>query len=381
MDFEFTAEQNELRATIRDMMDREAPEEYLSKLDREHLFPHELYQRWVDMDLLAMPFPSRYGGLDGGVMEFIITAEEIGRKGYDLAGAYGMGILLGLLMVRHGTEEQIQQIVPAVIRGERRLSISITEPEAGSDAAAMRTYARREGDEYVINGQKVFSTGAGLPDNTILLFARTKKEDRKSISCFLVPNDTPGLKIVRLDTLGRHSMGTNELYLDDVRVPAENLVGELHGGWHVLLAGLELERTMTCAAYIGNSQTVVDQALAYAKERKQFGRPIGDFQAIAHMLADMQTAVDASRLLTYRAATLVAAGKPARQEVAMAKLFGSETFVDVANKGMQILGGYSYMMEFPMQRHFRDARITTVTAGTSQMQRQHIAQSMGLRPK
>jgi alkylation response protein AidB-like acyl-CoA dehydrogenase len=196
-----------------------------------------------------------------------------------------------------------------------------------------------------------------------------------------VPNDTPGLKIVRLDTLGRHSMGTNELYLDDVRVPAENLVGELHGGWHVLLAGLELERTMTCAAYIGNSQTVVDQALAYAKERKQFGRPIGDFQAIAHMLADMQTAVDASRLLTYRAATLVAAGKPARQEVAMAKLFGSETFVDVANKGMQILGGYSYMMEFPMQRHFRDARITTVTAGTSQMQRQHIAQSMGLRPK
>ncbi|MBN9097798.1 MULTISPECIES: acyl-CoA dehydrogenase family protein [unclassified Pseudonocardia] len=381
MDFDFTPEQDALRAAVREMMDREAPEEYLQRLDREHLFPHELWRRWVEMDLLAMPFPARYGGLDGGVLEFVITAEEIGRKGYDLAGAYGMTVFLGLLLVRHGTDEQADEIVPGIVRGERRLSISITEPDAGSDAGAMRTFARADGDDFLIEGQKVFSTGAGLPDNTILLFARTGRDDRKAISCFLVPNNTPGLKVVRLDTLGRHSMGTFELFLDDVRVPAANLVGELHGGWDILLAGLELERTMTCAAYVGNAQTVVDQALAYARGREQFGRPIGDFQAIAHMLADMQTAVDAARLLTYRAATLVAQGRPARQEVAMAKLFGSETFVDVANKGMQVLGGYSYMMDFPMQRHFRDARITTVTAGTSQMQRNHIARGMGLRPR
>ncbi|MFR9802088.1 acyl-CoA dehydrogenase family protein [Pseudonocardia sp. RS010] len=381
MDFDFTPEQDALRAAVREMMDREAPEEYLSRLDREHLFPHELWRRWVEMDLLAMPFPARYGGLDGGVLEFVITAEEIGRKGYDLSGAYGMAVFLGLLLVRHGSPEQAGEIVPGIVRGERRLSISITEPEAGSDAGAMRTFARADGEDFVIDGQKVFSTGAGLPDNTILLFARTSREDRKAISCFLVPNDAPGLKVVRLDTLGRHSMGTFELFLDGVRVPAANLVGELHGGWDILLAGLELERTMTCAAYVGNAQTVVDQALAHARGREQFGRPIGDFQAIAHMLADMQTAVDAARLLTYRAATLVAQGRPARQEVAMAKLFGSETFVDVANKGMQVLGGYSYMMEVPMQRHFRDARITTVTAGTSQMQRNHIARGMGLRPR
>lgn len=381
MDFDFTPEQEALRAAVRDMLDREAPEEYLRRLDEEHLFPHELWQRWVEMDLLAMPFPARFGGLDGGVLDFVITAEEIGRKGYDLAGAYGMAVFLGLLVVRHGTAEQAERIVPEIITGKRRLSISITEPEAGSDAGAMRSFARADGDGFVIDGQKVFSTGAGLPGNTILLFARTSRDDRRAISCFLVPNDTPGLRLVRLDTLGRHSMGTYEVFLDGVRVPGENLVGELHGGWEILLAGLELERTMTCAAYIGNAQTVVDQALTYAKQRRQFGRPVGDFQAIAHMLADMQTAVDAARLLTYRAATLVAQGRPARQEVAMAKLFGSETFVDVANKGMQILGGYSYMMDFPMQRHFRDARITTVTAGTSQMQRNHIARGMGLHPR
>lgn len=381
MDFDFTPEQEALRAAVRDMLDREAPEEYLRRLDEEHLFPHELWQRWVEMDLLAMPFPARFGGLDGGVLDFVITAEEIGRKGYDLAGAYGMAVFLGLLVVRHGTAEQAEQIVPGIITGKRRLSISITEPEAGSDAGAMRSFARADGDGFVIDGQKVFSTGAGLPGNTILLFARTSRDDRRAISCFLVPNDTPGLRLVRLDTLGRHSMGTYEVFLDGVRVPGENLVGDLHGGWEILLAGLELERTMTCAAYIGNAQTVVDQALTYAKQRRQFGRPVGDFQAIAHMLADMQTAVDAARLLTYRAATLVAQGRPARQEVAMAKLFGSETFIDVANKGMQILGGYSYMMDFPMQRHFRDARITTVTAGTSQMQRNHIARGMGLHPR
>jgi alkylation response protein AidB-like acyl-CoA dehydrogenase len=173
---------------------------------------------------------------------------------------------------------------------------------------------------------------------------------------------------------------TTQIILDDVRVPAENVLGAENGGWGIMMSGLELERVATSAAYIGNAQTVVDEALGYAKEREQFGTRIGDFQVIAHMLADMQTAVEAARLLTYKAAGTVENGESNRALISMAKLFGSETFVKVAQQGLQIMGGYGYSMEMPMQRHLRAALGTTITAGTSQIQRQTIAREMGLRP-
>jgi alkylation response protein AidB-like acyl-CoA dehydrogenase len=363
------------------MLDREAPEEYLQMLDDEQRFPSELYEKWVEMGLLSLPFPERYGGQGGDVMDFTIISEEIGRKGYDIAAAYGAVVFLGMLLVDHGTDEQRERILPELMAGRRRLCISITEPEAGSDVGGITTFARRDGDGFVLDGHKMFCTGAGLPDTTIFMFARTTQEDPRGVSCFLVPNDAPGLELVRLRTLGRRVLGTYQVHLDNVRVGEQDLVGEVDGAWQILLSGLERERAMACAAYVGNAQTVVDQALAHAREREQFGRPIGDFQAIAHMLADMQTEVDAARLLTYRAAWLTSRGKPARTEVSMAKLFGSEMFARVANQGMQILGGYSYLMDLPMQRHFRDARITTVTAGTSQIQRNQIARGLGLRPR
>ncbi|MBX6377838.1 MAG: acyl-CoA dehydrogenase family protein [Clostridia bacterium] len=383
MDFAFTQEQEMLRQAVRELMEREATEEYLRRLDEEGLYPYELYDKWVEMGLFALPFPEEYGGTGGGVMDFVVVSEELGRKGYDISAAYGINVFLGLNLLRHGTEEQKRTYIPRIIRGETRFSISMTEPQAGSDVGGMRTTARLEGDEFVINGQKVFATAAGVRNNIIVLYCRTDPavHYREGTSAILVENDRPGLEIRRLRTLGRRMLGTNELFFNDVRVPRDHLVGPLHGGWRILLSGLELERVMTSAAYIGNAQTVVDEALAYAQQREQFGRRIGDFQAIAHMLADMQTAVDAARLLTYRAAWLVAEGKPALKEVSMAKLFGSETFAQVANQGMQILGGYGYIMETPMQRHFRDARITTVTAGTSQVQRNIIARQLGLRPR
>jgi len=192
--------------------------------------------------------------------------------------------------------------------------------------------------------------------------------------------NTSGLEIRPVATLGRHLFPTTQLIFDGVEVPADQVVGEVDGGWDVLLSGLRLERISTSAAYIGNARTVVDEALAYAKERRQFGRPIGDFQAMAHLLADMHTKVEAGRYLMWHAAWAYEHGHDALLEISMAKLFGSEMFAEVANQGMQVLGGYGYTYDFPMQRHFRTARAATITAGTSQMQRNLIAGKLGLHP-
>jgi alkylation response protein AidB-like acyl-CoA dehydrogenase len=261
------------------------------------------------------------------------------------------------------------------------MSVSMSEPEAGSDVGAMRTTARRDGDHWVISGQKLWATGAGSKRNVINVYAKTDTQAsyRKGISLFLVDNDTPGLKLRKLDMLGRRGVGTYEIFFDDVRVPADRLIGGENRGWDCVLSGLQIERMTIAAGYCGNTQAVIDLALAYAKERKQFGRAIGSFQAIAHMLADMQTEADAARLLTWRAAWMLANGMDALREISMAKLFASETQVRAVNQGMQIFGAYGYSMEFDMQRHFRDARASTIGAGTSQMQRNLIANLMGLK--
>lgn len=383
MDFSFTEEQNMLRESVRKMLDRIATPAYVRAMDEEARYPYEVYDAIVEMGLIAMVFPEQYGGLGGNVIDFAIIAEELGRKSYDLMGAYGTSVFNGLNLLHNGSEAQKRHYLPRLMSGEIRMSISMTEPDAGSDAGAMRTFAQREGDEWVINGQKVFSTGAGAKNNIISLYAKTDNSVhyRKGISLFLVDNTLPGIRLRKLDTLGRRSLGTYEVFFDNVRIPADCIVGEPNRGWDYMLSGLQLERLMTTAAYCGAAQDVVDQALAYAKERKQFGKPIGNFQAIAHMLADMQTEVEASRLLMLHAAWLLAQGKDALKVLSMAKLFGSEAYVRAANNGMQIMGGYGYIKEFDMQRHFRDARVTTITAGTSQVQRNLIAKLMGLDPK
>lgn len=383
MNFELSQEQQLLRDNVRRMMDDIATPEYIREHDENGLYPYEVYQQWVDMGLFGLPFPEQYGGYDGSVLDMVIIGEELGRKGYDFLGAYALTIFNALNILRHGTEQQKSHYIPRVINGEIRMSISMTEPDAGSDAGNMRTRAVRDGDEWVINGQKLFSTAADAKNNIIHLYCKTDTTVpyQQGISLFMLPYDTPGVEIRRLNTLGRRMLGTNEIFFNDVRIKDNMRVGKVNEGWPCMLSGLLLERVVTSAGYVGNSQTVVDQALAYAKERKQFNKPIGNFQAIAHLLADMQTKVDASRMLMLRAASKMAAGEQPLREVSQAKLFGSETFAEVANQGMQIMGGYSYMIEFDMQRHYRDARSTTITAGTSQMQRNIIANTMGLKVK
>lgn len=381
MNFDYTEEQSILLDNLRRMMDTEATPEYIREHDESGLYPYEVYEAWVAMGLIGLPFPESYGGFGGNVIDMALVGEELGRKAYSFLEAYGLSVFSGLSLLNNGNEEQKKIWLPRLIKGEIRMSISMTEPDAGSDAGNMRTLATRDGNDWVINGQKVFSTAADARNNVITLYCKTDLEApyQKGITAFLVPNDTPGVETRRLRTFGANMLGLNEVFFDNVRISDAQRIGAVNGGWNCMLSGLLFERIVTSAGYVGNAQTVVDQALAYAKERKQFGRPIGEFQAIAHMLADMQTRVDASRMLMLRAAAKVAKGEPALREVTEAKLFGSETFVAVANQGMQILGGYSYMMEYDMQRHYRDARSTTIAAGSSQMLRNLIANTMGLK--
>jgi alkylation response protein AidB-like acyl-CoA dehydrogenase len=381
VDFEFSEEQRMLRDSVRKMMAKVATPEYVRRLDREQAFPDELYEEWVKMGLFRMPFPEEYGGLGGSVIDMVIIAEELSYKSFDLFTAYGGPVFCGLNILRKGTEEQKRYWIPKMLAGEVKFSISMSEPDAGSDIGAMRSNAKRHGKGWVINGQKLWATGAGARNNVINVYVKTDPNVfyRKGMSLFLVDNNAPGVELRKLDMLGRRCTGTFEIFFTDVRVPEERLLGGENKGWDVVLAGLQVERISSTAGYIGGMQAILDLAVDYAKERKQFGRAIGTNQAMAHMLADMQTDLEASRLLMWRAAWQLASGKDALKEISMAKLFASEAYARLANQGMQVLGAYGYNMEFDMQRHFRDARSATIGAGTSQMQRNLIAGLMGLK--
>ncbi len=381
MDFAFTEEQQLLRDSVRKLMQKHAPPDYVRRHDRARSFPEDLYQAWVEAGLLALPFPEEYGGAGGSVMDMVIVAEEIARVSADLVMAYTGNIFCGLNLVRKASEEQKRTWLPQLFSGEIKFSISMSEPDAGSDIGAMRTTAVRDGNEWVIDGQKIWASMAGAENNVINLYVKTdpKAHYRQGMSLFLVDNDTPGLSLRKLDMLGRRATGTYELVFDRVRVAPDRLIGGENKGWDCVMSGLQVERATSAAGNVGAAQAVVDLAVQYAKDRKQFGRPIGSNQAIAHMLADMQTEVEAARTLMWRAAWMVSAGQDALREISMAKLFTSETYVKIAGQGMQVLGAFGYSTEFDMERHFRDSRAATIAAGTSQIQRNLIANLMGLK--
>ena len=381
MTFGFSTEQKLLRETVRRLMDTHANRDYVRAKDKAKAYPYELYDEWVKAGLLGVAFPEKYGGSGGNAIDLAICVEEIGYTSADFQMCYGGSMFCGITLLTKASEDQKHYWLPKVISGERRLSISMSEPEAGSDVGAIRTRAERSGNGWVINGQKLWNTAAGARDNTMCVYLKTDPavHYRRGMSLMLVDNDAPGVRLNKLDMLGRHCAGTYEVFLTDVKVAADRLIGGENKGWECVMSGLQIERVVSAAGNCGSARGVVDMAAAYAKERKQFGRPIGTNQAIAHALADMQTDVAAARALTYQAAAKVAAGEDALAEITMAKLFSSETYVKVANQGMQIMGGYGYSMEFDMQRHYRDCRSSTIAAGSSQIQRNLIAGLMGLK--
>jgi len=375
-----TDEQRLWKEQVDRFMEREIGREYIRRCDVNREYPYEGYDKIARQDWLRLLIPEDHGGFGGTIFDYALMCEGLSRYGFDFATGFMVSTFTAMNIVKFGTPEQKQKYLEPFMRGEVRFSISISEPQAGSDAANTKTRAIVEGDGWRLRGQKLWCSGASAKNAVIAMLVRSDSSTSKhaGLSVFLVPNDAPGMDVRRLPTLSRRATGTTEIFVDDVRVERDQLIGKLGEGWSLITEHLELERIAVSAGYVGNAQQAVDDALRYAHERIQFDRPIVDFQVIRHMLADMQTQVDAARLLVYRAADLATRGVPCSKEVSMGKLFASETLQTVTRNGMQIMGGHSMLPDADMERYFREGMQSTIGGGTSQIQRTIIAKAMRL---
>jgi alkylation response protein AidB-like acyl-CoA dehydrogenase len=373
-----TQEQTMWKEQVDRLMEKEIGREYIRTCDMNREYPYKGYEAIVKQDWLRLLIPEDHGGMGGTIFDYALLCEGLARYGFDFATAFMVSTFTAMNIVKFGTDAQKSKYLEPLLRGDIRFSISISEPQAGSDAASTRTRAIADGDGFLLRGQKLWCSGAAAQNVVIAMLVRSDPDTKKhlGLSLFLVPNDTPGLDIRKLPTMARRATGTTEIFVDDARVTRDQLLGTLGQGWAIITDHLELERIAVSAGYVGNAQQAVDDALRYAHERIQFDRAIFDFQVIRHMLADMQTKVDAARLLVYRAAELASRGAPCSREVSMGKLFASETLQEVTRCGMQILGGHSMLPESDMERYFREGMQSTIGGGTSQIQRTIIAKSM-----
>lgn len=381
MDFSFTQDQEDLRRHARDLLEAVCPPEYVERCDREGTPPREAYETVAEQGWFGLIIPEEYGGAGGSAVDLAILLEEVGRQCEELAMWMFRTITYGgFAVMAHGTEEQKKFFLPKVATGELAFCFGLTEPESGSDAAALTTRAEASGNgSYVINGQKVFTSGMDISDYCLLV-ARTTKGERKQegITMFMVDTSLPGIEIRKIETLGHRAIGTTQVFYSDVEVPADMVIGEVDQGWATADSCLWYERLCLSAARTGAAQAAFELALDYAKTRNQFGRQIGKFQAISHKLADMKMMLDISRLLFYRFAWAMDTGQATRHDAAILKLHTSEAYKSVADMALQIFGGYGYTMEFPLQRFYRDARLAVIGAGSSEIQRNIIARSLGL---
>ena len=381
MDFSFTQEEEMWRNMLQDFTEKEAGREYTRTCETEKIFPQELWDAGVKQGFLGLMIPEEYGGMGSTATMYAIFMECLAKYSYENASAFSVPMFCAMNIVEHGTQEQKDRYLPPFVKGEQRFSVAITEPEAGSDAGSVACLAEDKGDYFLLNGQKQFSTAAQLPGNIIMMAVRTDKDvvpARKGISVLLVPNDADGIEVKRLPLIVRRAIGTCSVFCGDAKIPKENLIGELNGGWKVLIGHLELERLAGAAPNIGEAQCCLDDAVEYAKTRVQFGKPICKNQGISHMLADLQAQLDAVRLMVYRSAWMIDNKIPCRREVSMAKLMAGEVFYAIASAAMQTFGGYSFLPESDIERHWRIARLFTIGGGTSQIQRLIIAREMGM---
>jgi alkylation response protein AidB-like acyl-CoA dehydrogenase len=368
----------DFRETIRRMVaERVAPR--AAEIDERAEYPRDLRELFAEHDLFGLPFDTEHGGTGTGTLMLNIAIEEVARA---CASSALMLMIqeLGTLPIKlFGTDEQKRRLLPRCAAGEWTPAFALSEPEAGSDPGGMRTRAIREGDEWVIDGTKNWITNLGIAD-FYLVFAVTEPEagHSRGISAFIVEADRPGLSIGKLEhKMGIRGSPTGQPAFDGVRVPAENLVGEEGEGFKVALATLDRSRLGVASQAVGIAQGATDYAAAYAKERRQFGRPIASFQGIQFKLADMETRTAASRELLYRACAKVDGGEPdIGKYSAMAKLFASDTAMWVTTEAVQVLGGYGYVREYPVERMMRDAKITQIYEGTNEIQRLVIARSL-----
>jgi len=378
MDFRFNDEQRIWHETVHNFMDKEVGREYTREHDASREFPWEVYKKMGEQGWLGLLLPEADGGVEADPIMFAIFCEAIGKYSLDTAACMMTSMFTATNFSAHGTPAQKLKYLPPFLRGEKTFSIGMTEPQSGSDAAAVRTKAVLDGDEWVLNGNKTFISGAHLFGGTIVLLARTGEDRYKGLSLFILPNDTKGLTITKLNTIVRRSLGTTQLYLDNVRIPKDNLLGEEGKGWTYIGEHLEHERLSLAASYVGNAQMALDDTINYTKQRKAFGKSLSDFQVIKHRMAEDAIAVEAARLLTYSAAAKMARGESAVKEVSMAKVFAVDTLFKTAFNGMQAMGGYSQLPEMDMERYMREAKHGMVGGGANEIQKSIIAKLMGL---
>ena len=380
MDFALTDEQRDFVAAIRDFCERECgtaeKREQLTDGYREH-HNFDLYGKMAELGWLGVTIPEAYGGSGGTMLEACLFMEETSR-GLAPIGGYATTLIVAGATQRFGSEEQKSEILGGISRGAVE-AIAMTEPEAGSDVGSLTTSAERVNGGFVINGQKVFCSNAHISDH-VLVVCRTSRTESKheGLTMIWVPSGADGMEVKPIETMGGRD--TNHLYFSDCEAPADAVLGEVDQGWMQLMAGLNVERLILAATMLGIAQRGFDDALAYVKERRQFGRPIGSFQALQHRLADMATELEAARLLTYWVATLTDED-PARmlpREASMVKLYVTEVAKKVTLEGMQLMGGYGYSSEYDMERLVRQALVSTIYGGTSEIQRNIIAKTLGL---
>jgi alkylation response protein AidB-like acyl-CoA dehydrogenase len=378
MQFEFTQDQKEFRALLRNFVDHEVIP-VAREWEQAGRYPTEIVKGLADMGLFGITVPEEYGGLDLDPVSFALVFEELSRGWMGIAGVLGSHSLSCRLLSLHGTEEQKKKYLPELATGERRTGIGLTEPDAGTDLQGIRTTARREDDEYVINGTKMWITNARYA-NPLPVLVKTDTSAtpaHKGMSVLLVEHGTPGFSVLKdIPKLGYKGTESCEVLLDNVRVPTENLVGGIEGrGMQQVLSALEWGRVNIAARSVGVAQRAYDEALEYSKQRKAFKRPISEFQAIQLKLASMATNLQASRLMAYWAADAVAHGR-ADGQTGMAKIFCSDVALGAAIDSMNVHGGYGFSTEYEVERLYRDAPLMSIGEGTNDVLRTVVAKSL-----
>jgi butyryl-CoA dehydrogenase len=377
MDFQLKREHQLLREMYRAFVRTEV-QPLAKAVDEEERFPSETVAKMARAGLLGIPVPKEFGGQGGDNLAYVMAVEELSKA----CGTTGVIVsahtsLCAAPILEFGTEAQKRAFLPAVARGERLGAFALTEPNAGTDAAGQQTTAVLDGDAYVLTGSKIFITNAGHAEVYIVFAMTDKAKGTRGISAFIVEKDTPGFRVGKKEEkMGIRGSSTCELIFENARVPAANLLGREGGGFGIAMKTLDGGRIGIAAQALGLAQGAIDATVAYTKERKQFGKPLSAFQNTQFQLADMQARTEAARLLVYRAALSKDAGRPYGVEAAMAKLYASETAMDVTTRAVQLHGGYGYTRDYPVERMMRDAKITEIYEGTSEVQRMVISADM-----
>lgn len=378
MNFDLTTEQEMIRKMIREFADEEvAPGAY--ERDKTKEFPIEVFKKLSDMGVMGLPFPEKYGGGGADTVSFAIVVEELSRVCGSTGITYSAHISLGGAPLNlFGTEEQKQKYLTPICTGESFGAFGLTEPNAGSDAGGTQTTAVEKDGQFVINGSKCFITNASYAKHLALTAITDQKDGKKEISAIIVPTDANGFKIIdNYEKMGLNASNTTELVLEDVTVPTENLLGVKGEGFKQFLITLDGGRIGIGAMAVGIAQGAYEKALQYAKERKQFGRSLSQFQAIQFKLADMAMKIELARMMVYKAAWLKDQGRKFSKEASMCKLYASEICMEVTSQAVQIHGGYGYMKDYHVERYMRDAKLLEIGEGTSEVQRMVISREIG----